>query len=67
MRWYQKKKCERKCVAEVFLTSLRTELQLLKSGVILTSTEPNIFMMLFSIKNKKIMMLPLVEKNPGST
>ena len=28
-----------------------------KSGVILTSTEPNFFSMLFSIKNRKFMML----------
>ena len=28
-----------------------------KSGEILTSSEPNIFRTLFSIKNKKIMML----------
>ena len=28
-----------------------------KSGVILTSMEPNIFRMLFSIKNQKIVML----------
>ena len=27
MRWYQKKKCERKCVAEVFLTSLTDRLR----------------------------------------
>ena len=26
MKWYQKKKCERKCVAEVFLTSLNNNL-----------------------------------------
>ena len=26
MRWYQKKKCERKCVAEVILTSLNNNL-----------------------------------------
>ena len=28
MRWYQKKKCERKCVAEVFLTSLNNNLSI---------------------------------------
>ena len=37
MRWYQKKKCERKCVAEVFLTSLNNNLsiQTINCGMLL--------------------------------